>query len=335
MNPKTLDCYLVSKSPAGDVHTDVIQRPLSDLPEGDVLIRVEYSSLNYKDGLAATGHPGVVRKFPHVPGIDAAGSVAESRSADVSVGGRVLVTGYELGSGQWGGWAEYVRVPAEWVVLLPEGLSLKEAMIFGTAGFTAARCVMALEHHSIFPDSGDVVVTGASGGVGSLAVRLLSRLGYTVVAVTGKTSAHGQLERWGAAQIIGRDEVDYRGDRPLLSARWAGAVDTVGGNILPTLLRATQNRGCVTACGLVAGAELPTTVHPFILRGVTLVGIDSAHSPSDERLAIWQKLAGPWKLDNLAAMTTEIDLTQLTEHVRKILAGQITGRVVVRPTGSS
>lgn len=329
MNSESFDCYLVRKLGKDKIEASVEKKTPVDLPDGEVLIRVSYSSLNYKDALAATGNPGVAKTFPHVPGIDAAGTVAESRSPDFSPGQQVLVTGYELGAGQWGGWSQLARVPAEWVVPLPDGLTLKEAMILGTAGFTAGMSVEALGRHDIAPDRGEVVVTGATGGVGTLAVKILAKLGYTVVAVSGKAEKHGWLKEQGAARVIGRDEVDDASTRPLLKAQWAGAVDTVGGNMLATILRSTNLGGCVTACGLVGGIDLPLTVFPFILRGVTLSGIDSAWYPRERRIALWNKLAGGWKPDGLEAIAHSIDFSQLDGHVQQILEGKMIGRTIV------
>jgi len=334
VNPTSFTCFLVQKVPvqkdaAGNLQRGVRERTLSDLPEGDVLVRVRFSSLNYKDALAAGAHPGVVRKLPHVPGIDAAGTVVESTSPKVQAGQEVVITGYELGAGQWGGWAEYVRVPADWVVPLPAGLSLKEAMILGTAGFTAAQSVHAIQLNGVNPEDGEIVVTGSTGGVGCLAVRLLARLGYTVVAVTGKRELEPRLKAWGAARVIGREDVVRDSDKPLLAARWAGAVDCVGGQTLATIVRETQSYGVVAACGLVGGIDLPLTVHPFILRGVTLAGIGSAGLPYDRRLEIWRKLSDLWRLDDLESLATTIGLAQLEEYVQRILGGQIVGRTVV------
>jgi putative YhdH/YhfP family quinone oxidoreductase len=326
-------CYVVEKDSQDQIKSGMGRRSLSDLPEGEVLIRVAYSSLNYKDALAATGRPGVARKFPHVPGIDAAGEVAESTSPEFQKGQKVLVTGYDLGAGRWGGWSEYVRVPAEWVIPLPQGLSLVDAMRLGTAGFTAALSVDAIRRHEITPQSGDIVVTGATGGVGCLAVAMLAKLGYPVVAVTGKADRHDWLKELGAARVIGRGDVDVKGGNPLLKAVWAGAVDTVGGNVLATLLRSTHIGGCVTACGLVAGSELAMTVFPFILRGVTLSGIDSGWCKRDRRLELWRLMAGEWKPDRLAEVSTEIPLKDVDEPVKRILAGGIVGRTVVRASG--
>jgi len=330
MSPDTFRCYLVEKHPDGTVAGQVTERPLGELPPGDALVRVHYSSLNYKDALAATGHPGVAKQLPLVPGVDVVGTVVESGVYELVEGDRVLVTGFGLGEERWGGYAEYARVPLEWVLPLPGDLAPRESMIYGTAGLTAALSVEALLHHGVEPRSGDVVVTGASGGVGSIAVAVLAKLGYRVAAVTGKPSAHELLRRLGAAEILDRRAVDDRSGKPMLSGRWAGAVDTTGGNILATLLKATRLHGCVTACGLVAGTELPLTVFPFILRGVTLAGIEAAWCSLAVRDRAWRRLAGPWKPDRLEELAEEIELDALPEKIEAILAGRITGRVVVR-----
>jgi len=324
-------CYMVRKDDAGRVTAGVETIALDDLPTGDVLVRVAYSSLNYKDALASQGHPGVVRKFPHVPGIDCAGTVVESGSSSFRPNDEVLITGYDLGAGHWGGFAGYARVPAEWVVPLPPGLSVREAMIYGTAGFTAAQCVSAIVKHGIEPERGPVVVTGATGGVGSIAVAILAKLGYDVAAVTGKNEQHDWLRRLGAGTILNRGEVDDASDQPMLASRWAAAVDTVGGRPLATIVRSMQHRACVAACGLVAGTELNLTVYPFILRGVTLAGIDSAQCPRPERLEMWLKLAGPWRVANLDQIVDEVTLDELPDRVQKILAGKIVGRTIVAP----
>jgi putative YhdH/YhfP family quinone oxidoreductase len=329
MLPEQFTCLLAEKDSAGGVSRRITQRSIRELPPGDVVIRVTYSSLNYKDALSATGHPGVTKVFPHVPGVDAAGSVAASNTAEFVEGDRVLVTGFDLGATRWGGYAEYVSVPRKWIVPLPQGLTLRESMILGTGGFTAALCVHALEKHDVTPDRGDVVVTGASGGVGSMAVAILAKLGYHVAAVTGKPAAHDYLKQLGAEQILPRKAVDDRSGRPLLSSRWAGAVDTTGGNILATLLRSTKFGGCVTACGLTAGDALAMTVYPFILRGITLAGIDAAWGPIPLRHQMWQRLAGPWKPHGLEAIAQDTDLAGLEPYFAQILAGQMTGRVVV------
>lgn len=325
-------CYMVRKDASGQVTAGIEKISLSDLPAGEVLIRVACSSLNYKDALATLAHPGVVRKLPHVPGIDCAGTVVESSSSDYHEGEEVLVTGYDLGAGHWGGYSEYVRVPAEWAVALPQGLTVRDTMIYGTAGFTAAQCVAAIVDCGITPDRGSVLVTGATGGVGSIAVAILARIGYDVEAVTGKPEHHDWLRQLGAKKILDRGELIDTTDRPLLSARWAAAVDTVGGNPLATILRSLEHRGCVAACGLVAGVELNTTVYPFILRGVTLAGIDSAKCPRKERMEMWEKLSGPWNISQLTDIADEITLDELPDRVQKILAGKIVGRTIVVPS---
>ena len=323
-------CYYVERNAAGQIKAEVKQLLTEALPTGEVVIAVEYSSVNYKDGLAATGHPGVAKELPHIPGVDAVGVVVESKVEQFQVGDSVLVTGYQLGAPAWGGWSERISVPAAWVVPLPLGLSKLEAMAFGTAGFTAARSVMMLKRHGITPDLGPVVVTGATGGVGSLGVRILTHLGYEVIAVTGKPEFAEKLQSWGACEICPREAVDDPSGKPLLQSKFAGAIDTVGGNLLTTLLKSTQQGACVTACGLVAGTDLAMTVYPFILRGVALVGIDSALTPYPERLKIWEHLAGDWKVKNLMEQTEQIGLEQLTEYVEKILAGTIAGRTIVQ-----
>jgi len=329
MLPEKFRCYLVTKDPEGNVAGEMTERPLDELPEGEVLIRVNYSSLNYKDALAAKGHPGVNRVFPHVPGVDAAGIVAESGVYEFVEGDRVLVTGFDVGANRWGGYAEYVSVPQDWVVPLPEGLTLRESMMLGTAGLTAGFCVDALVRHDVTPQSGPVVVTGASGGVGSFATAILAKLGYKVSAVTGKAAAHGYLKSLGAAEILPRQSVDDTSGKPLLNRRWAGAVDTVGGNILSTLLRSTQLSGCVAACGNAAGHELPITVYPFILRGVTLAGIDAAWCPIPLRHETWHKLATKWKPDCLDTIARYIDFEDLPAQFDEILASRLTGRLAV------
>jgi acrylyl-CoA reductase (NADPH) len=331
MLPETFRCYLVRKTAAETIEASVENRPFRELPAGDTVIKVDASSLNYKDAMAASGHPGIVRSFPHVPGIDAAGTIVHSESPKWKPGQPAIMTGYQQGAERWGAWAEYVRVPGEWVVPLPEGLSLRETMILGTAGFTAAQCIWSLQHHGITPEAGPVVVTGATGGVGVLSLMLLAKLGYEVTAVSGKADKHGWLRSLGAAEVVGREAVCDESDRALLRSRWAGAVDTVGGTTLATLIRSLQHRGCVAACGLVGGHELPLTVYPFLLRGVTLDGIDSATCPYNRRIEIWSKLAGDWKLENLEQLASDVGLDGIGEKVQHMLAGDVTGRVVVSP----
>ena len=330
MLPDTFRCYLVKKLGKDQIESAVEVRPTHELPAGEVLIEVSYSSVNYKDAMAAQGHPGVARKFPHVPGIDAAGTVVQSTVTDYQAGDPVLVTSYELGVERWGGWSQYVRVPAEWVIPLPRGLSPADSMTLGTAGLTAGLCIHALKkHHDVGPDAGEVVVTGATGGVGSLAVMLLARIGYSVVAISGKPDRAEWLRELGASQVLGRDEVSNDGKRPLLPTRWAGAIDTVGGSMLASLLRSMKNEGCVANCGVVGGAEVNTSVYPFILRGVTLRGVDSAWCPMHRRREVWNLLAGDWKLRSLASIRETIGLAELAEKAQQLLAGRSIGRTVV------
>ena len=324
-------CYLVDRAD-GKLVGQVVERPLSDLPAGDVLVRVQYSSLNYKDALSAQGHPGVTRKFPHVPGIDAAGEVVESASAAYQPGDAVIATGHDLGQNTWGGFAEYIRMPAAWLVKLPTGMTSRTSMIYGTAGLTAAMCVDALVQRGVKPENGEIVVTGASGGVGSISVALLAKLGYQVVAVSGKPTAGEFLKSLGAAQVVSRDSVNDTSGKPVLAERWAGAVDTVGGSTLSTLVRSTKRYGVVTACGLVGGHDLPLTVYPFILRGVDLVGIDSVECPHTLRDRLWQQLAGAWQpaqLDSIVA--GEVTLDELPAQIDRIGKGEQQGRILVRP----
>jgi acrylyl-CoA reductase (NADPH) len=327
--PETYKAYLVTKDEENKTSASVVDRSFETLPQGEVVIKVAYSSLNYKDALSATGNPGVTKNYPHVPGIDAAGVVAASDANQFKVNNKVLVTGYDLGSNTDGGYAEYVRVPAEWVVPLPENLTLKETMIYGTAGFTAAICVSQLQKNGVRPDQGEIVVSGASGGVGCIAVAILAKEGYQVVASTGKTNANEFLKELGAARIISREELNDQSGRPMLRSIWAGAVDTVGGNTLATIVKSTMVQGSVAACGVVAGPKLDLTVFPFILRGVNLLGADSALWQMGPRLELWHKLATSWKIDDLESISQTIGLEDLDEYVAKILKGQIRGRTLV------
>jgi acrylyl-CoA reductase (NADPH) len=334
MSTDAFRCFYVERIDE-KVTQSITERPITELPEGDVTLRVEYSSLNYKDALAATAHPGVVRKLPHVPGIDAAGEVLESSDPRFKCGDKVLATSYEIGAERWGGWSQLLRVPADWVLPLPVGMTTLEAMTLGTAGLTAALSVAALEEHCVSPERGEVVVTGATGGVGSLAIMLLARLGYRVVAVTGKRELESQLKQWGATRIIPREELLSPAEKPLLSVQYAGGIDTVGGLMLATLLRHTDHYGCVAACGLVGGTDLPVTVHPFILRGITLAGISTAWTPKARREEIWARLAGRWKLPIPTEAVKIVPLPGVASEVERILAGQVTGRIVIDLQASS
>ena len=306
---------------------------VEDLPAGEVTIKVSYSSLNYKDGLACTGRGGVVRNYPHVPGVDAAGTVVASESADVAVGERVVITGYDFGVGSYGGYAEYARVPAAWVARTPDGLTDYEAMALGTAGFTSAMCLLAMERNGAAPDQGPILVTGATGGVGSLAVDILSQQGYSVAASTGKPEQHDLLREIGASEILSRDDVSLTDTkpRPLLRATWAGAVDTVGGATLSNLIRTTRNGGNIALCGLVAGHDFAGTVIPFLLRGINLLGIDSVACPMPYRQTIWERLATDLKPRHLERLARVITLAELPGAVDDILKGRVTGRLLVEP----
>ena len=333
MDKKTFRALWVTETPEHTFTRTILERSLDELPQGEVLVKVLYSSLNYKDALSATGNKGVTRTYPHTPGIDAAGIVVESQHPDFQPGEEVIVTGYDLGMNTSGAWAERIRVPASWVVKCPASLSLKESMIYGTAGFTAAQAVLHLQHAGLTPQQGEVLVTGATGGVGSFGVAFLSQLGYHVVAATGKMQAAEFLHRLGAKEVVGREAVQDSSNRPLLKGRWAGVFDTVGGALLTTALKSTQYRGRVACCGLVASSDLPLTVFPFILRGVSLLGIDSAQCPMDIRLKVWDLLAHEWKVSNLSQIGIDCNLTELNKvYIDKILCGQIQGRVVVKIT---
>ncbi|MDX1420382.1 MAG: MDR family oxidoreductase [Rubricoccaceae bacterium] len=300
------------------------------LPEGDVLLDVAYSSLNYKDGLAVTNRGKIVRAdYPFVPGIDLAGTVLVSASPEFAEGDRVVLTGWGTGEERWGGFAERARAAAEHLVRLPDGMDLKEAMLVGTAGFTAMLSVLALEEMGVSPEDGDVVVTGASGGVGSTAVALLSRAGYRVVASTGTASAHDILRRLGAAEILGREVLGQGAQRPLDTARWAGAVDSVGGDTLEAILSQTRRHGCVAACGLAGSHTLDTTVFPFILRGVVLYGVDSNTAPRARREQAWSRLAAAVRDGAFAGVETTIPLEEVIPYSEKIVRGETVGRVVV------
>lgn len=319
---------IVEQQSDGSFTRRIGTRILDDLPEGELLVKIGYSSLNYKDALSATGNKGVTRTFPHTPGIDAAGEVVSDSSGRFQAGEPVLITGWDLGMNTAGGFAEYIRVPSSWALALPQGLTLRDSMVLGTAGLTAGLSIQALTER-VAPEAGPILVTGATGGVGSIAVAILAKLGYQVTAVTGKADQVGFLQDLGAAEVIDRETVLENSERPMLKERWAGAVDVVGGPMLAALLKSTCYGGSVTCCGLVGSPELPVNVFPFILRGVSLLGIDSVQAPIPLRLTVWQKLADPWKcaLENL---TTEVTLEKLEAPILGILKGQVKGRVVVR-----
>jgi putative YhdH/YhfP family quinone oxidoreductase len=333
MTPRDFKALVVRETPDKKFVRQITRKNVSDLPDGELLIEVHYSSLNYKDALSATGNKGVTRSYPHTPGIDAAGIVVESASAQWRPGDSVIVTGFDLGMNTPGGFGRYIRVPPSWAIRLPANLSLKESMVYGTAGLTAALAVLALENHGLRPSQGEILVTGATGGVGSLGVGILGRAGYRVVASTGKESEKDYLTRLGAAEIVSRDAVNDTSGRPLLKARWAGALDNVGGNILATAIKSTQHGGAVAVCGNVASSDLPLNVYPFILRAVSVLGVGSAECPMERRLEAWNKIAGEWKLDNLDLLYSECTLEDLDAKIGQILEGKIRGRVVVNLAG--
>lgn len=330
MNHTSFRAIVVNETESKQFVRNVVEREVSSLPEGDVLIQVHYSSLNYKDALSATGNKGVTRTYPHTPGIDAAGEVVSSEDDSFKIGDQVIVTGYDLGMNTSGGFGEYIRVPSSWIVPLPEGMSLKESMMYGTAGFTAALSVYKLIGAGIKPSMGDVLVTGATGGVGSVAVTILSKLGFNVVGATGKIEEEDMLLRLGAKKVIHRAELSDESGRPMLKGIYAGVIDTVGGNMLETALKSVKYGGCVTTCGNVAGQELHTTIYPFILRGISLLGIDSVQCPVDVRRDVWMLLASEWENKELLSYIEECTLEELDEKFALILQGKLKGRTVVK-----
>lgn len=324
--------YQITELPEGERPTyqgALVQKKVADLPAGDVLIRVAYSSLNFKDALSASGNKGVTRQYPHTPGIDAAGVVAESDSEQFKAGDEVIVIGYDLGMNTAGGFGQFIRVPASWVVKRPPGLSLNESMIVGTAGFTAALCVEKLLLNGLDTSQGPVLVTGASGGVGSFAVALLAQLGFEVTAMTGTESSHGFLRDLGAAHIITRDDYSQPSPKPMNKELWAGAVDAVGGDILFNIVKSLKYGGSVACCGLVASPQFQATVFPFILRGVNLLGVDSVNLPLAHKSQLWNKLAGNWKPAGLEKLETLIGFSELQSALASVLSGKSTGRLVL------
>ncbi|WP_298494735.1 YhdH/YhfP family quinone oxidoreductase [uncultured Algibacter sp.] len=301
------------------------------LNKNEILIEVYYSSLNYKDALSASGNKGVTRNYPHTPGIDAVGIVKQSNSDLVKVGEKVIVTSYDLGMNTDGGFAEYIKVPSDWVVKLPENLTMKEAMIFGTAGLTAGMSVLRLTE-LIKPEDGKIVVSGATGGVGALSVSILSKLGYHVVAITGKETESAYLKNLGAKDIMFRNDIENFDKKPLLKPLFAGAIDTVGGVILENIIKSTNATGVITCCGNVASPKLDLTVFPFILRGITLIGIDSQNYPMAYRTKVWDKLANNWKPKQLNNTCHEIKLEDVKQKIELMLKGQLKGRTIIKIT---
>ncbi|MDA2919630.1 YhdH/YhfP family quinone oxidoreductase [Desulfobacterota bacterium AH_259_B03_O07] len=329
MSLKKFKAMVVKETDDKKYIREITEKLIDELPEGEVLVKVKYSSLNYKDGLSAMGNKAVTKSYPHTPGVDASGIVEESESNDFQSGDEVIVHAYDLGMNTSGGFGQYIRVPAAWVVKLPGGLSSKESMVYGTAGFTAALSILKLEERGVTPESGEILVTGATGGVGSIAVAILAKAGYQVVAATGKLNEKQFLIDLGVKEVIGRDEARDTTGRLLLKGRWSGVVDTVGGDILATAIKSTKYGGTVTCCGNVASHELNTNVYPFVLRGVSLVGIDSANCPMNVRLQVWEKMSKEWKLEHLDYLTSEIALEELDHNIELILQGKQKGRVVV------
>ena len=305
----------------------VVERSLEDLPEGDVLIKVLFSSLNYKDALSASGNKGVSRNYPHSPGIDAAGIVEESNSDEFTAGDEVIVTGYDLGMNTSGGFSEYIRVPKEWIIKKPDNLELEESMAYGTAGLTAGLCVRKILISGIKPDDGEVFVTGATGGVGIVAVMLLAKLGFDVVAITGKDTETDLLKSLGAKEVINRSEFEGEMKSPLAKPRWAGGVDAVGSDILSNLISATHQRAAIACCGMVGGVNLNTSIFPFILRGLSLLGIDSAETLIDVKKEIWNNFASDWKLEKINDQIKDVGLEELSSEIEKILNGKQVGRI--------
>ncbi len=324
----TFNAFWVEKNES-DVTHSIIERNVDDLPEGDVLIKVEYSSVNYKDALSAKGLPGVTRNYPHTPGIDAAGTVANSTDARFTEGDAVICIGFDLGMNTAGGYGEYIRVPADWVTAMPDGLSARDSMVIGTAGFTAALCLEKIELVGARPEDGPVLVTGATGGVGSVAVMLLAKLGFDVVASSGKADKVDYLKSLGATSVIGREELAEENKRPMLAPKWSHAIDCVGGEILSNVIKSLSPLGSVAICGLVASTSFSASVLPFILRGVNVLGVDSVQIPIEYKNRIWGRLATDWRLDALESITRETGLSGLSSVVDEIFAGQASGRTLV------
>ncbi|MHB8580379.1 MAG: YhdH/YhfP family quinone oxidoreductase [Ignavibacteriaceae bacterium] len=316
----------------GKFISEIKTKSIDDLPVDDVLINVKYSSLNYKDAMSASGNKGITRRYPHTPGIDAAGIVVESAKKDFIAGDEVIVSGFDLGMNTPGGYGQFIRVPSEWVIKLPKGMTLKESMIYGTAGFTAALSLHNLEANGLnHMAKENILITGATGGVGSLSIAILSKAGYkNITAATGKIDKESFLKNIGASRIINRKSIDDKSGKVLLPIRWAAVIDSVGGNILATAIKSTVYGGSVAACGLTQSPILNTSVYPFILRGVKLLGSDSAHCNLDIRKMLWNKLAGEWKPNTLNLLASECSLEELSGKIDLILKGNISGRVVVK-----
>lgn len=322
--------FVVREENDGTFSRSIEKKQISRLPEGEVLIKVKYAALNYKDALSSSGHKGITKKFPHTPGVDACGIVVYSESSEFEEGDAVIVTSYDFGMNTSGGFQEYIRVPAKWPVKLPKNMTLEESMILGTGGFTAALSLYKMEQNGQEPAMGPVLVTGSTGGVGSMAVSILSLNGYEVIAASGKKEAHPYLKELGATEIISREETNDKSGRPLLRPKWAGAIDTVGDNTLATCIKACDRNGSIAVCGLVESEKLETTVFPFILNGVNVLGIETAETPRKIRLKIWELLANEWKPKHLDNIKKIILLEELEEHIQLMLKGKSKGRVLVK-----
>ena len=323
------NALVVDKDDDGKTHAAIKELDISDLPEGDVLVAVDYSTVNYKDGLCVGPGGGLVRNYPHVPGIDFAGTVEDSNDPRFNVGDKVVLTGWRVGEAHWGGYSQKARVKADWLVPLPDGLTTRQAMAVGTAGFTAMIAILALEQHGLTPDKGEVLVTGAAGGVGSVATAILANCGYQVAGVTGRPETADYLTDLGCSRIVDRSEIAETTKRPLESETWAGCVDAVGGPMLARVLGQMKYGGSVAAVGLAGGADLPAKVIPFLLRGVNLLGIDSVLYPSEKRKIAWDRIAKDLQMDKLETMIVPAKLSDVPQLGADILAGQVRGRVVV------
>lgn len=332
-NNATFKALVVRETSNGEFKKSIDQRSVSDLPENDLLIEVHYSSLNYKDAMSASGNKRITKHYPHTPGIDAAGVVVSDKSGTFNEGQEVVVFGYDLGMNTAGGLGQMIAIPADWALPCPEALSLKEAMIYGTGGLTAALSVQKLERMGAKPEDGAVAVTGATGGVGSISIAILSQLGYEVIAFSGKPEQSDYLKELGASEVRHRDSINEIGDKPVGRELWANAIDTIGGDYLANLLKQTKAGGAVTSCGLAGGAEFTMTVLPFITRAVSLLGIDSVYIPLANKKAIWQRVATDMKLPNLEQYAEEITLEQTPEYLERFIDSKTVGRYVVNVKG--
>jgi acrylyl-CoA reductase (NADPH) len=332
MTDSQFKALLIEEEPNNYFKKSILFLDKNILSKNEVTIQVQYSALNYKDALSASGNKGITRKYPHIPGIDAAGIVIESNSPKFVIGQEVIVTGKDLGMNTFGGFSELISVPADWVIVKPDNLTLKEAMIYGTAGFTAATGIMEIQNAGITPSDGKILITGATGAVGSMAISILSKLGYSVIASTGKLDETEHLLSLGASQVIHRDELNDESGKPLLSKRWIAAVDTVGGTALSMIIRSTADRGVVTNCGMIGSNNLDVSVFPFILRAVRLVGIASAETPMKQRLQLWEKLSGEYKINFTNDLFEEIILEQLSEKINLMLEAKLRKKILVNIT---